>query len=121
MMPHSILRHGGAGRLRERMAVTIRLYGKEAQFSVGQWHCEDDGVLAMLDALADPRARTPEAEHEHALYCAGRFGGTIWTGSEWQAAALPEPELKVDDFAMRAAPRQERGSGGWLSWARKKR
>ncbi|WP_293913492.1 hypothetical protein [Deinococcus sp.] len=102
------------------MAVTIRLFGKEAQFSTGHWQCEDDGVLAMLDALADPRARTPDAESEHALYCAGRFGGAVWAQGEWRAAALPEPELTVEDFAMRATPRQERGTGGWLSWARRK-
>ena len=100
------------------MPVIIRIYGKEAQFSQGCWSCDDDGLLAMLEALADPRARTPEAEHEHALYCAGRFGGMIWDNESWQMAALPEPELKVEDYVP-PGPRQERS--GWFPWNRKKR
>ncbi|AZI41510.1 hypothetical protein EHF33_01015 [Deinococcus psychrotolerans] len=100
------------------MPVTIRIFGQEAQFHQGQWHCEDDGVLAMLDALADPRAQTPNAEEEHAFYCAGRFGGSVWVGSEWKMAELPEPELKLDAYAL-PSPKPERG--GWLPWSRKKR
>ncbi len=99
------------------MPVTIRIYGKEAQFSSGRWSCEDDGVLAMLEALADPRARTTEAEYEHALYCAGRFGGSVWHQGEWRVAGLPEPEMTIDFTPP--APRQERG--GWLPWSRRKR
>ena len=100
------------------MAVTIRIYGKEAQFSEGRWSCEDDALLSMLEGLADPRARTPEAEHEHALYCAGRFGGAVWSGGEWSQVALPEPELKVEDYVP-SGPRQARG--GWFPFNRKKR
>ncbi len=100
------------------MPVTIRIYGKEAQFTEGQWRCDDDGVLAMLDALADPRARTPDAEYEHALYCAGRFGGAVWTSGEWRAAELPEPEMKIDDYVP---PKRKSEGGGWFPWGRKKR
>ncbi|MFD1730880.1 hypothetical protein ACFSC4_06970 [Deinococcus malanensis] len=56
------------------MPVRIRIYGKEAEFSQGCWSCDDDSLLAMLEALADPRARTEQEEREHAIYAAGRLG-----------------------------------------------
>lgn len=99
------------------MPVKVRIYGQEATFSQGCWACEDDSLLALLDALADPRARTPEQERAHALYAAGRYGGTVATAEGWEEAPHPAPELRLADFAPAAAPEQ----AGWLSFLRRRR
>ena len=93
------------------MPVRIRIYGKEATFSQGRWACEDESLEAMLQALADPRAMTPEEEEKYALYCAGRYGGLIYRTYGWEAAPLPEPEIKMEDFQP---PKKEASSGGGL-------
>ncbi len=84
------------------MPVRIRIYGIEASFSQGCWDCEDDSLRSMLEAMADPRARTPEEEHRHALYAAGRYGGLIAVGEEWQTAPHPDPEMALGDMAPAA-------------------
>lgn len=99
------------------MPARIRIYGTEASFAQGCWACQDDSLQAMLQSMADPRALSPEAEAEHALYCAGRFGGLILVGEAWQAAAHPEPEIRLSDFAPPQAPQR----AGWLSFMRKRR
>ena len=83
------------------MPARIRIYGHEAIFEAGHWTCPDDSLQAMLEALADPRAHTPQAEREHALYCAGRFGGLIHGELGWESAPHPEAEIKLEDFAPR--------------------
>lgn len=88
------------------MPVRIRIYGQEASFALGQWTCEDESIQAMLQALADPRAQTPEAEQEHALYAAGRFGGLISTPHGWEAAPHPEAEIRMEDFQPARTPRK---------------
>ncbi|AXG98021.1 hypothetical protein [Deinococcus wulumuqiensis] len=99
------------------MPVRIRIYGIEASFSQGCWDCEDDSLRSMLEAMADPRARTPEEEHRHALYAAGRYGGLIAVGEEWQTAPHPDPEMALGDMAPAAAPQK----AGWLNFLRKRR
>ncbi|WP_221088137.1 hypothetical protein [Deinococcus aquaedulcis] len=99
------------------MSARIRVYGKEAVFTQGQWACDDESLQAMLQALADPRAMTEEQEREHALYAAGRFGGLIATAYGWEAAPHPEAEIRMEDFAPARAPER----AGWLSFLRKKR
>ena len=80
------------------MSARIRIYGKEATFTQGHWKCDDPSLEAMLQALADPRALTPEQEQEHAMYAAGRYGGWIATSLGWEAAPHPEAEIKLEDF-----------------------
>ncbi|SMB94306.1 hypothetical protein [Deinococcus hopiensis] len=99
------------------MPVRIRIYGHEATFAGGQWTCADDSLQAMLQALADPRATTPEQEHVHALYAAGRFGGLIATPQGWEAAPHPEAEIRMEDIAPTRRPEQS----GWLSFLKRKR
>lgn len=99
------------------MPVRIRIYGHEAIFSRGCWTCDDDSLQAMLEALADPRAVTPEQEHAHALYAAGRFGGLIATESGWEAAPHPEAEIRLEDVAPLRHPER----AGWLSFLRRRR
>lgn len=99
------------------MPARIRLYGQEATFSQGRWACADESLQAMLQSLADPRALTPEAEMQHARYAAGRYGGLIATDLGWESAPMPEPEIKLSDFAP--ADRPERA--GWLSFLRKRK
>ncbi len=101
------------------MPQRIRIYGKEAVFSGGAWSCDDDSLLAMLQSLADPRlAKTDDAEREHALYCAGRFGGLILLETGWVPAPHPEPEIRLEDFTG-GKPKEK--AGGWLSWLRPKK
>ncbi len=97
------------------MPARIRIYGKEAIFTQGQWHCEDESLQAMLQAFADPRAITPEAEEEHALYAAGRYGGLVATSYGWEAAPHPEAEIKIEDFQPDKKPKQPKAAGGFLS------
>jgi len=99
------------------MPVRIRIYGHEATFARGCWTCEDDALQAMLEALADPRAVTDEQERAHAVYAAGRYGGLIATSHGWEAAAHPEAEIKLTDFAPARHPER----AGWLSFLRKRR
>jgi hypothetical protein len=99
------------------MPVRIRIYGTEASFSQGCWDCADDSLQAMLQSMADPRALSPQAEEEHAVYCAGRYGGLVYRAGAWQAVAHPEPEIRLSDFAPPQAPER----AGWLSFMRKKR
>ncbi|RJF71468.1 hypothetical protein D3875_07700 [Deinococcus cavernae] len=98
------------------MPVRIRIYGKEAIFTQGCWVCEDESLQAMLQALADPRAVTPEQEHQHALYAAGRYGGLIALPHGWEAAPLPAPEIRMEDLL----PPKEKG-GGLLGFLRRKK
>ena len=101
----------------ECMSARIRIYGKEAVFEGGVWRCDDDSLQAMLQSLVDPRAiGDAAAEQEHASYCAGRFGGLIHTSLGWEAAAHPEPEIRLEDFQP-----QPRERGGLLGLFRKKR
>lgn len=99
------------------MPVRIRIYGQEATFSQGCWTCDDDSLQAMLEALADPRALTPEQEIAHAWYAAGRFGGLVATEQGWEVAPHPEAELHLADFA----PTQQPGRAGWLSFLRRRK
>ena len=69
----------------------------------------------MLQALADPRATSEEAERRHALYAAGRFGGQVAVGDGWEAAPLPE--IRMEDLA----PAGRVQATGWLSFLRKRR
>lgn len=98
------------------MPVIIRIYGKEATFSQGCWDCEDESIRALLQALADPRAHTPEDEEKHGLYAAGRYGGLILLRGEWQSAPHPEPEIRMEDIAPAGRPEK----AGWLSFLRKR-
>ena len=74
------------------------------------------------------RANWPEEEVRHARYAAGRYGGVIATDFGWEAAPLPEPEIRMEDFApaprpapsQRAAPAQRSAPGGWLGFLRKR-
>ena len=88
------------------MSVRIRIYGQEAVFSQGHWACPDESLQAMLEALADPRALSPEQEQAHALYAAGRYGGLIATDYGWEAAPHPEAEIKLEDFQPRREARK---------------
>ncbi|WP_027460068.1 hypothetical protein [Deinococcus murrayi] len=99
------------------MPARIRIYGQEATFAQGRWACADETLQAMLQALADPRATSPDAEFKHARYAAGRFGGQVAVGDGWEAAPLPEPELRLEDFAPSGRPQ----AAGWLSFLRKRR
>lgn len=99
------------------MPARIRIYGQEACFAAGHWVCSDDSLQAMLEGMADPRATSPQAEREHALYCAGRFGGMVQTDLGWETAAHPEPEIRLEDFAPQHKPER----AGWLSFMRKRR
>jgi hypothetical protein len=99
------------------MPARIRIYGHEAVFTGGHWNCPDDSLQAMLEALADPRALDEQAEREHALYCAGKFGGLVHTPYGWEAAAHPEPEIRLEDFAPAHKPER----AGWLSFMRKRK
>lgn len=99
------------------MPVRIRIYGQEATFAAGHWSCDDDSLQAMLEALADPRALTPEQERDHAWYAAGRFGGLVATEGGWEAAPHPEAEIRLQDLAPGGRP--ERVS--WLSLLKRKR
>lgn len=99
------------------MPARIRIYGHEAVFAAGHWSCPDDSLQAMLEALADPRALDDQAERQHALYCAGKFGGLVHTQYGWEAAAHPEPEIRLEDFAPQHKPER----AGWLSFMRKRR
>lgn len=105
------------------MAVKIRIYGKEATFSQGVWHCEDTSLEAMLEALSDPRATSSEQEYKHALYAAGRYGGLIATDNGWEAAPLPAPEIRMEDFQSK--PKQPKANkqtkGGFFGLFRRKR
>ena len=65
---------------------------------------------------SDPRALSHEAEQEHATYCAGKFGGLVHTPYGWEAAAHPEPEIRLEDFAPQHKPER----AGWLSFMRKR-
>ncbi|ULH16735.1 hypothetical protein MF271_09245 [Deinococcus sp. KNUC1210] len=96
------------------MPARIRIYGHEAVFAGGHWTCPDDSLQAMLEGLADPRALTPQAEQEHATYCAGRFGGLIFTELGWETAPHPEAEIKLEDFAPQRKPERESSGGGGL-------
>lgn len=99
------------------MPVRIRIYGQEASFSRGCWTCEDDGLQAMLEALADPRALTEDQEHAHALYAAGRYGGSVFISGTWETAPHPEAEIKISDIAPQGRPER----AGWLTFLRKRR
>ncbi|EYB68452.1 hypothetical protein DEIPH_ctg023orf0042 [Deinococcus phoenicis] len=99
------------------MPVSIRIYGQEATFSQGHWACDDDSLQAMLEALADPRAISEEAEQEHARYAAGRFGGLIATPGGWEAAPHPDAEIHMTDFAPARQPER----AGWLSFLRRRK
>lgn len=99
------------------MPVKVRIYGQEATFSQGCWACEDDSLLALLQALADPRACAPEQERAHALYAAGRYGGMIASADGWEEAPHPAPELRLADFVPPTAPQQ----AGWLGFLRRRR
>lgn len=99
------------------MPARIRIYGQEATFAQGCWACADETLQAMLQALADPRATSLEAELRHARYAAGRFGGQIAVGDGWEAAPLPEPEIRMEDIAPPGRPQ----AAGWLSFLRKRR
>ncbi|WP_291428695.1 hypothetical protein [Deinococcus sp.] len=99
------------------MSARIRVYGKEAVFTQGAWHCDDESLQAMLQALADPRAMTADQERRHALYAAGRFGGLIASEYGWEAAPHPEAEMKLEDFAPARQPER----AGWLSFLRRRR
>lgn len=99
------------------MPVRIRIYGQEATFSRGCWTCDDDSLQAMLEALADPRALSEEAERTHALYAAGRFGGHILSGEVWEPAPHPEAEIRITDFAPARQPER----AGWLSFMRRRK
>lgn len=94
------------------MAVRIRIYGKEAIFNQGLWACDDESLEAMLQALADPRAMTAEEEEKYALYAAGRYGGLIYRTHGWEAAPLPEPEIKMEDFQPQKKQPKAADSGG---------
>lgn len=96
------------------MPVRIRIYGQEAEFSQGCWSCDDDSLLALLEALADPRARTEQEEREHAVYAAGRLGGLIATPYGWEAAPMPAPEITLGDVMPGPVPRDSGRSGGGL-------
>ncbi|MFC4637340.1 hypothetical protein [Deinococcus hohokamensis] len=102
------------------MPVRIRIYGKEAEFSQGCWTCDDDSLLALLEALADPRARTEAEEREHATYAAGRLGGLVATAYGWEAAPMPAPEITLEDV-MPGASKREAKSGGLLGLLRRRR
>ncbi|MPY66767.1 hypothetical protein F8S09_08695 [Deinococcus sp. SDU3-2] len=99
------------------MPARIRIYGQEATFTQGCWACDDETLQAMLQALADPRATSHEAELKHARYAAGRFGGLVAVGDLWEAAPLPEPEIRMEDIAPAGRPQ----AAGWLSFLRKRR
>lgn len=99
------------------MPVKIRIYGIEASFSRGCWACEDESLRSMLQAMADPRACTPEEEYHHALYAAGRYGGMIAVDECWQTAPHPGPEISLEDMAPAAAPEK----AGWLNFLRRRR
>ncbi|WP_019009545.1 hypothetical protein [Deinococcus aquatilis] len=107
------------------MPARIRIYGKEATFTQGHWTCDDDSLLAMLEALADPRANTEEQEHLHALYAAGRFGGAVATPEgQWQTAPHPEAEIKLEDFApatRSSTPESLANKAGWLGFLKRKK
>lgn len=98
------------------MPVRIRIYGKEAIFNQGQWACDDESLEAMLQALSDPRAMTAEEEEKYALYAAGRYGGLIFRPHGWEAAPLPEAEIKMEDFQppKKSANKEPKESGGGL-------
>lgn len=99
------------------MSARIRIYGKEAVFEGGQWRCDDDSLQAMLQSMVDPRHVGDEAaEHEHALYCAGRFGGLIHSELGWEVAPHPEPEIRMEDLVPEKPER-----GGLLGLFRRKR
>lgn len=105
------------------MPVKIQVYGKIAVFTQGCWACDDDVLLAMLEAMVDPRACTGEQEHLHALYAAGRLGGLIATPLGWERAPHPDAEIRLEDtHAPRSsgsvpAPR----GGGLLGLLRRRR
>lgn len=99
------------------MPARIRIFGQEATFSQGYWVCEDQSLQAMLQALADPRALTPEEEHQHALYAAGRYGGLIAQPHGWEAAPLPAPEIRAEDLL----PHAKAKSGGLLGFLRRRK
>lgn len=98
------------------MPVRVRIYGQEAVFQQGCWVCEDESLGAMLEALTDPRAMTPEEEERYAVYCAGRYGGQIYRGQVWEAAPYPEPEIRIEDIAPRGRPEK----AGWLSFLKRR-
>ena len=98
------------------MPARIRIYGKEATFTQGRWTCADESLQAMLQALADPRATTPDEEHRHALYAAGRYGGLIHEIHGWVVAPLPAPEIRMEDLL----PGKKEG-GGLLGFLRRKK
>ncbi|MFD2610189.1 hypothetical protein ACFSR9_12170 [Deinococcus taklimakanensis] len=107
------------------MPVKIQVYGKIAVFTRGCWACDDDVLLAMLEALVDPRAQTEAQEQEHALYAAGRLGGLIATPLGWEVAPHPDAEIRLEDFqpSRKPAPRSgsARSAGGLLGLLRRRR
>lgn len=109
------------------MPVKIQVYGKIAVFTQGCWACDDDVLLAMLEAMVDPRARTETQEREHALYAAGRLGGLIATPLGWEVAPHPEAEIRLEDFQSpprrpaRERPAPVRTGGGLLGLLRRRR
>jgi hypothetical protein len=90
--------------------VRIQVYGVMAEFRAGVWSCEDDSLRAMLEALVDPRACTPDEERAHALYAAGRLGGMIAGPLGWELAPHPEAEIRMED--LQPAPRRGLGLRG---------
>ena len=103
------------------MPVRIRIYGKEAVFSQGCWSCDDDALQAMLQSLVDPRFPfTDEAEREHGMYAAGRFGGLILMETGWVVADHPAPEITMEDLTGRRPKEREREKGGWFSWLKRR-
>ena len=98
------------------MPARIRIYGKEATFTLGRWTCEDESLQAMLQALADPRATTSDDELHHARYAAGRYGGLIYEPHGWVAAPLPPPVIRAEDLGP-----VTREGGGLLGFLRRRK